>query len=259
MLCCCFARSVRKPKLPRLCPLLINANYLSCSQHTEPPCIIIIRPLCNSPDTTVKDVSFPRRFWHGKQMIVCEQTRVRAVVLVSCFIKVSPGSLAFNVQQKSAYVTVSSGPGLRRIRYCTIQTNIWISSSGHYILLSTNVSPTYSSVLLQGNVGFFRAKAHLNRWAKCWLIIKYNHQKSLFICLFDLKPGGKCYETTGVAKRTALYNSSLQWSYGFKVSRAGLKPMQLHCAPHLWWPRPVHWCLGRLFIFSRYPLRSIIQ
>jgi len=27
------------------------------------------------------------------------------------------------------------------------------------------------------------------------LIMKYNHQKSLFICLFDLKPGGKRYET----------------------------------------------------------------
>jgi len=32
---------------------------------------------------------------------------------------------------------------------------------------------------------------------------KYNHQKSLFICLFDLKPGGKRYEKTCVAKRTA--------------------------------------------------------
>ena len=31
-----------------------------------------------------------------------------------------------------------------------------------------------------------------------WLIIKYNHQKSLFICLFDLKTGGKRYETTCV-------------------------------------------------------------
>jgi len=39
-------------------------------------------------------------------------------------------------------------------------------------------------------------QAHLNRWAKRWLIIKCNHQKSLFICLFDLKPGGKRYETT---------------------------------------------------------------
>ena len=28
-------------------------------------------------------------------------------------------------------------------------------------------------------------EAHLNRWAKHWLIIKYNHQKSLFICLFE--------------------------------------------------------------------------
>ena len=30
-------------------------------------------------------------------------------------------------------------------------------------------------------------EAHLNRWAKRWLIIKYNHQKSLFICLFEQK------------------------------------------------------------------------
>jgi len=30
-------------------------------------------------------------------------------------------------------------------------------------------------------------EAYLNRWAKRWLIIKYNHQKSLFICLFDLQ------------------------------------------------------------------------
>jgi len=39
-------------------------------------------------------------------------------------------------------------------------------------------------------------EAHLHRWAKRWVIIKYNHQKSLFICLFDWKPGGKRYETT---------------------------------------------------------------
>ena len=32
------------------------------------------------------------------------------------------------------------------------QTNRWISSSGDYILLSANVSPTCSSGLLQGNV-----------------------------------------------------------------------------------------------------------
>jgi len=65
-----------------------------------------------------------------------------------------------------------------------------------YILLSVNVSPTYLTELLQGK---------LNRWAKRWLIIKYNHQKSLFISLFDLKRGGKRYETTGVAKRTAVF------------------------------------------------------
>jgi len=34
----------------------------------------------------------------------------------------------------------------------TFQTNRWISSSGDYILLPANVSPTYSSGLLQGNV-----------------------------------------------------------------------------------------------------------
>ena len=28
-------------------------------------------------------------------------------------------------------------------------------------------------------------EAHLNTWVKRWLIIKYNHQKSLFMCLFD--------------------------------------------------------------------------
>ena len=33
-----------------------------------------------------------------------------------------------------------------------LQTNRWISSSGDYILLSANVSPTNSSGLLQGNV-----------------------------------------------------------------------------------------------------------
>jgi len=42
--------------------------------------------------------------------------------------------------------------------------------------------------------------------------------------------------------------------------RAGLKPMQpmqLHWAPRLWGPAP--WCLSRLFIFSKYSLRSRIQ
>jgi len=45
----------------------------------------------------------------------------------------------------------------------------------------------------------------------------------------------------------------------FRMTRAGLKlmqPMQLH------WPRasegPVPWCLGKLFIFSRYSFHSRI-
>jgi len=29
----------------------------------------ILRPLCNSPDKTLYDVTFSRRFWRGKQMI----------------------------------------------------------------------------------------------------------------------------------------------------------------------------------------------
>ena len=53
-------------------------------------------------------------------------------------------------------------------------------------------------------------EVHLKRWAKCWLIIKCNHQKSLFISLFDLKPGGKRYETTWVEKRTACLTASVR-------------------------------------------------
>ena len=37
------------------------------------------------------DVTFAHRFWRGMQMIVCEQTRLRAVVLVGCFIRVCLG------------------------------------------------------------------------------------------------------------------------------------------------------------------------
>jgi len=45
----------------------------------------MIRSLCNSPET------FARRVWRGKHMIACEQTKLRAVVLVGCFIKVCLG------------------------------------------------------------------------------------------------------------------------------------------------------------------------
>jgi len=47
------------------------------------------RPLCNSPDKTLYDVTLARRFWRGKQMIVCEQTRFRTFLLVGCSTKVS--------------------------------------------------------------------------------------------------------------------------------------------------------------------------
>ena len=66
------------------------------------------RTLCNSPDKTLYDVTFAHRFWRGKQMIVCVQTRLRAFVLVGCFTKVSRlDSLVISVHQKSAYVTAS--------------------------------------------------------------------------------------------------------------------------------------------------------
>jgi len=42
-----------------------------------------------------------------------------------------------------------------------------------------------------------------------------------------------------------------------RMRRAGLKPMQLHWAPHLW--GPALWFLGRLFIFANYTLRLRIQ
>jgi len=45
----------------------------------------VYRPLCNSPDKTFHDVTLARRFWRGKQMIVCKQTRLRVFVLVGCF------------------------------------------------------------------------------------------------------------------------------------------------------------------------------
>jgi len=41
-----------------------------------------IRQLCNSSDKMDYDATLARRFWHGKQMSVCEQTRLRAFVLV---------------------------------------------------------------------------------------------------------------------------------------------------------------------------------
>ena len=58
------------------------------------------------------------------------------------------------------------------------QTNRWISSSGDYILISANVSPTYS---------LCPEEAQLNRWAKRWLIIKYNTRRAYScVCLKKL-------------------------------------------------------------------------
>ena len=104
VLCCCSAWSVQKPKLLlRLWPCLINANALSCSQCTEPSWIII-RPVYNSPDKTLYDVIIARRFWCGKQMIVCKQTRLHAFVFVGLS---RLDRLAFSIHQKRAYVTGS--------------------------------------------------------------------------------------------------------------------------------------------------------
>jgi len=55
-----------------------------------------------------------------------------------------------------------------------------------------------------------------------------------------------CYEGTCVARLTTR-----------RADLNPMQPMQLHWSPRLWGPAP--WCLVRLFIFSRYPLRSKIQ
>jgi len=47
--------------------------------------------MCNSPNKMLYDVTFAHRFWHGKHIIVGEQTRLRAFVLVGSFNKVSLG------------------------------------------------------------------------------------------------------------------------------------------------------------------------
>ena len=73
------------------------------------------------------------------------------------------------------------------------------NSDNFDLVVITKVSSTYLFHKRGGSVKVSRARvsmssmtsehcpeeAHLNRWAKRWLIMKYNHQKSLFICLFD--------------------------------------------------------------------------
>jgi len=64
------------------------------------------RPLCNSPDKTLYDVTFTHRFWHGKQVIVCDQTCFCVGWLFYQSLS-RLDSLALSVHQKSTYVTVS--------------------------------------------------------------------------------------------------------------------------------------------------------
>jgi len=80
------------------------------------------RPLCNSPDKTLYDVTFAHRFWRDKQMIACKQTRLCAFVLVGWLFYQGLSrldSLAFSVHQKSAYVTAS------RNQVCTEFDVVW--------------------------------------------------------------------------------------------------------------------------------------
>ena len=61
------------------------------------------------------DVTFAHRFWHGRQMIVCDQTRLCAVVDWLLYQSLSSlGSLTFSMHQKSAYITASSDAGFRQ-------------------------------------------------------------------------------------------------------------------------------------------------
>jgi len=52
---------------------------------------IVIRPLFDSLDKMIYDVTFARAFWRGKQMLVCKQTKSRDFVLIGYFTKVSLG------------------------------------------------------------------------------------------------------------------------------------------------------------------------
>ena len=79
------------------------------------------RPLCNSPDKTLYDVTFARRFWCGKQIIACEQTRLCAFVSVGYFTKVSPGLTVFrSACIKKVLIHSEQDPGLHIIRCCTV-------------------------------------------------------------------------------------------------------------------------------------------
>ena len=71
-----------------------------------------------------------------------------------------------------------------------------------------------------------------------WLY--FIHQKSLFICLFDLKPGGKRYETTWVAKRTTgnmLPSQSLKINriicFKHTIKQKYCPPKNVLCPPNL--------------------------
>jgi len=76
---------------------------------------MIIRPLLNSPDKTLNDVTFARRFWRVKEMIVCEQTRLRVVVLVGCLIKVFQGQAVL----RSACIKEAPASQRALIQACT--------------------------------------------------------------------------------------------------------------------------------------------
>jgi len=79
-------------------------------------------PLCNSLDRTLYDVTFARRFWRDKQVIVCEQTKLRSFVLVDYFTRLSRLDSLACVQRESKKCICHSeqDPGFSRIRCCTV-------------------------------------------------------------------------------------------------------------------------------------------
>ena len=96
---CCFVWSIRKPNAlygafgNPSCYLVSDSDSLTQMLCPVPSAhsLHAYRPLCNSSDKMLYDVTFTHRFWRGKHRIVCKQTRLRAFVLVGCFIKVSLG------------------------------------------------------------------------------------------------------------------------------------------------------------------------
>jgi len=77
-----------------------------------------MRPLCKDLNKLFYDVTFAYRFSRGKQMTACEPIRLLFYLVLPRLARKQ--DKAFSACQKCAYIiTVSSDPGLHRVRCCT--------------------------------------------------------------------------------------------------------------------------------------------